>query len=134
MNSIERTRFSWNILRYSYGVVLLLAGLDKVFATNIIVVWSEYISPFVLNLLPVSVPAFLIAIGLVEVVVVVMLLTKYPRIAGYLSIAWLLLISVNLVLGGYLDIAIRDILLAVGAYVMAELTIVVEAQSSPATA
>ena len=122
MTPDARVKLSWSLLRYSYGAVILLAGLDKIFATNIIAEWPQYISPFVMGLLPVSVPVFLIGIGIIEVVVAIMMLTKFPRIAAYLSVAWLLLISVNLVLGGYLDVAIRDILLAIGAYVIAVLT------------
>lgn len=128
MQSFDRVQLSWNILRYAYGGVLLLAGLDKVLSTNLIVEWEMYISPFVLGLLPVSVPVFLITIGVVEIAVAVMMLTKYTRIAAYVSIAWLLLISINLVLGGYVDIAIRDVLLAAGAYVLALLSEDADAQ------
>jgi hypothetical protein len=35
--------------------------------------------------------------------------------------AWLLIISVNLLIMGYVDIAIRDILLAVGAFAIAHI-------------
>jgi uncharacterized membrane protein YphA (DoxX/SURF4 family) len=125
MNSNARVALSWNLLRYSYGIVILLVGLDKIFGTDFIVSWPKYISPFVLSILPVSVPVFLIAMGIIEVVVAIMLLTKWPRIAGYLSIAWLLLIAVNLLLGGYVDVAVRDILLAIGAFVSTELGLVV---------
>jgi len=37
-----------------------------------------------------------------------------------------LLISINLLMLGYIDIAIRDVLLAVGAVALAELTVAVE--------
>ena len=113
------------MLRFSYGAVLVLAGLDK-FGTNLIVFWPKYISPFVASYLPVSAATFLIAMGIVEVVVGIMLMTRWPRIAGYLSVAWLVLISINLVIMGYLDIAIRDLLLAVGAFALAQLTTAVE--------
>jgi hypothetical protein len=126
MNSNARISFSWNLLRYAYGLVVLLAGLDKLLGTNIIVMWPKYISPFVAGLLPVSTGAFLAAMGVVEVVVAILLLTKWPRIGAYLTTVWLLIISVNLVLLGALDIAIRDILLAVGAVVLAQLTGAVE--------
>jgi hypothetical protein len=126
MNSDARTKLSWNVLRFAYGAVILLAGLDKIAGTNLIVNWSKYISPFVAGLLPVSQHIFLVGMGVVEVVVAILLFTKWPRIAGYLTIVWLVLISINLVLLGYLDIAIRDLLLAVGAYVLTELTVVVE--------
>ena len=117
---------SFNVLRYSYGIVVLLAGIDKILGTNLIVEWSMYISPFVANLLPVSTGAFLVTIGLVEVVVALMLLTKYQKLGAYLSVAWLLLISVNLLILGYVDIAIRDVLLAIGALVLAWLSDVVQ--------
>lgn len=126
MDALSRIKFSWSLLRYSYGAVILLAGLDKIFATNLIVTWSKYVSPFVAGLLPISVPAFLVIMGVIEVVVAIMLLTKWPRLSGYIVIAWLLLISVNLFLGGFVDVAIRDILLAIGAFVLTELTIAEE--------
>lgn len=129
MDSTNRVKLSWNILRYSYGAVILLAGLDKVLATNLIVEWSQYISPSVLTLLPVSASAFMVAVGIIEVVVALMLLTKFTRLGAYISAAWLILISINLILGGYIDIAIRDILLAVGAFVLAELTFAVNTRS-----
>lgn len=128
MTTDARVKFSWSLLRYSFGAVILLAGLDKIFGTNLIVDWPQYISPFVMDILPVSVAAFLIGMGVIEVMVAVMMLTKLPRLAGYLTVAWLLLISLNLVLGGFLDVAIRDILLAIGAYAIAELTVAVKGE------
>jgi hypothetical protein len=126
MDALSRIQFSWSLLRYSYGAVILLAGLDKIFATDLIVNWAKYVSPFVAGLLPISIPAFLVIMGVIEVVVAIMLLTKWPRLSGYIVIVWLLLISVNLLLGGFVDVAIRDILLAIGAYVLTELTIAEE--------
>lgn len=112
---------SYNFLRWAYGAVLILAGLDK-FGSNLIVNWAQYISPFVLDHLPVSVPVFLGLMGIVEIVVGALFFTRWARLAGYLSVAWLALISVNLLMMGLRDIAIRDLLLALGAYVIAELS------------
>lgn len=126
MEGTTRVAFAWNLLRYAYGAVLLLAGLDKLLGTDLIVYWPKYISPFVGGLLPVSVPVFLGFMGVVEIAVAVMLITKLPRLGGYLSVVWLILIAINLLLLGYIDIAIRDVLLAVGAIALAELTIAVE--------
>ena len=126
MNGNKRVVFSWNMLRYAYGAVILLAGLDKLLGTNLIVFWPKYISPFVGSMLPVSVHVFLAAMGIIEIVVAIMLVTKWPRIGGYLSVAWLVLIAINLLMLGYIDIAIRDVLLAVGAVALAELTVAVE--------
>lgn len=122
----KRVVFSWNLLRYAYAAVLLLAGLDKILGTDLIVYWPKYISPFVAGLLPVPQGVFLIGMGVVEVAVAVLLATKWPRIGGYLSVLWLVVIAINLLLLGYVDIAIRDVLLAVGAGALAELTVAVE--------
>lgn len=126
MDGTKRVVFSWNLLRYAYGAVLVLAGLDKLFGTDLIVYWPKYISPFVGSHLPVSVGVFLGAMGVVEIAVAILLVTKWPRIGGYLSVVWLVLIAVNLLMLGYVDIAVRDILLAVGAVALAELTVAVE--------
>jgi len=126
MTATTRITFSWNLLRYAYGAVIVLAGLDKLLGTDLIVAWPKYIAPFVAGLLPVSTGVFLGAMGVIEIVVGLMLLTKWPRLGAYLATAWLLLISVDLLMLSYRDIAIRDILLAVGAVVLAQLTSAVE--------
>jgi len=118
---MNNTSHVFDVLRYSYGAVLVLAGLDK-FGTNFIVDWAQYISPTVLAGLPVSVPVFLGFMGVVEVAVGILFFTRFTRIAGYLSVAWLVLISINLILMDVRDIAIRDLLLAVGAYAIAKLS------------
>lgn len=122
MNAQKKVFVSWNLLRYSYGLVVLLAGLDKVFGTDLIVNWPKYVSPLAESLLPFSVGTFLVIIGIVEVAVALMLLTKFTRLGAYLATGWLVLIAVNLLLLGYVDIAIRDVLLAVGAYTLAILS------------
>ena len=126
MNANARISFSWNLLRFAYGAVILLAGLDKLLGTDLIVYWPKYISPFVAGHLPVSTGVFLAIMGIIELVVAILMLTKWPLHAAYLAVAWLLLIAVNLLMLGYIDIAIRDVLLAVGAVVLAQLTSAVE--------
>ena len=125
MKGNKRVVFSWNLLRFGYGAVVLLAGLDKLIGTNLIVYWPKYISPFVAGLLPVPQGVFLGAMGVIEIAVAIMLMTRWPRLGGYLSVAWLALISVNLLMLGYVDIAVRDLLLALGALALAELTLAI---------
>lgn len=121
MNANKNIVFSFNLLKYAYGLVILLAGLDKVLGTNLIVSWPKYVSPFVEGLLPFSVGTFIVIIGIIEIVVAVLILSNYQKIGGYVAAAWLIVISINLLLLNYRDIAIRDILLAVGAVVLAKL-------------
>lgn len=132
MQETSRVIFTWNLLRYAYAAVLLLAGLDKLLATDLIVQWPKYISPLAASFIPVSTPVFLAAMGVVEIAVAVMLATKWPRLGGYLSVAWLIVIAINLLDLGLIDIAVRDLLLAVGAFAIAELTVAArQFKSSP---
>jgi hypothetical protein len=61
--------------------------------------------------------------GLVEIIVGVLVFTRLTRYAAYVVMAWLLAISLNLITQGqFLDIAVRDIELSLGAFVLARLT------------
>ncbi len=121
MNKVTQTQM---MLKYAYGVVVLVVGLDKLFGTNFIVNWGMYVNSYVLNVVPLNI--FLVVIALIEIAVAILLLTKYTKLAAYVSAAWLLLIAVNLLMLGYVDIAARDVLLAVGAVALARLTEAVE--------
>jgi hypothetical protein len=43
-------------------------------------------------------------------------LTAFTRMGAYIVMIWLALIAVNLIIAGYYDIAVRDLVMAVGAY------------------
>lgn len=119
MNKIQ---LSQQTLKYTYGPVVLVIGLDKLFRTDVLTNWEAYVSPFVANMLPIEVGSFLFIMAIIEIAVGVLLLTKWTRIFAYVSAAWLLLISINLLMLGLVDIAVRDIVLAVGVVVLAWLT------------
>jgi uncharacterized membrane protein YphA (DoxX/SURF4 family) len=122
MNTDAKIRNAWQLIRYSFGAVIFLAGLDKVFGTNLITNWAGYISNEAMSVIgAANVPEFLFLAGVLEVAVGIMMLTYWPRLAGYAAAVWLVLISLNLFMGNYIDIAIRDILLAVSVYAGAEL-------------
>jgi uncharacterized membrane protein YphA (DoxX/SURF4 family) len=103
----------------TYGLVPLLAGLDKFF--NLLADWPQYVSPMVAGLLPVSPQAFMYAVGIIEIAVGVLVLTRWTRLGAWIAAAWLVLIALNLVTMGLLDIAVRDLAMAVGAYTLARL-------------
>lgn len=103
----------------TYGLVPLLAGLDKFF--GLLADWSAYLSPLVAGLLPVSPDAFLAFVGVVEMAVGVLVLTRWTRLGAWLAAAWLVLIALQLLTMGRLDIAVRDLAMAVGAYTLARL-------------
>ena len=103
----------------TYGLVPLLAGLDKFF--NLLADWPGYVSPLVANLLPVSAHTFMYAVGIIEIAVGLMVLTRWTRLGAWIAAAWLVLIALNLVTMGLFDIAVRDLAMAVGAYTLARL-------------
>jgi hypothetical protein len=111
----------WRVLRITYGLLPLLAGLDKFF--NLLTNWDAYLAPAIGNLLPFSAGALMRAAGVVEMLVGILIFTNWTRIGAYVASAWLLLISLNLVLSGsQFDVAVRDVALAVGAWTLARLT------------
>ena len=119
-------------LRVAFGVVPFLAGLDKFF--NLLADWPRYLSPAAQAILPVSGQTFMYAAGVIEMVVGVAILTRWTVLGSYVAAAWLVAIAVNLVSSGhFLDVAVRDLVMATAAYTLARLT---EASESarPATA
>jgi uncharacterized membrane protein YphA (DoxX/SURF4 family) len=108
-------------LRIAFGLGPLLAGLDKF--TNIFVNWEKYLNPLVQRMLPISGMMFMRSVGVIEIIVGLAILLGATRSFGYIAMIWLFAIAANLVsLGTYYDIAVRDILLAIGAYSLARVT------------
>ena len=102
-------------LRVAIGLMATLAGLDKFF--NLLTNWEAYIAPVAQQLLPISATTTLMAVvGVIEVAVGITILAIRPSLGAFVASAWLVLVSVNLVLGGHFDIAVRDVVLAVAAY------------------
>ena len=125
-----RLELPWNALRLGIGLMATLAGLDKYF--NVLADWGSYVSPLAAQLLPVSTDAFMGVVGVIELVVGVAILTGWTRIGAYVASAWLLGIASNLLLAGFYDVAVRDVVMAVAAFTLARLSEVHE--KSPAGA
>ncbi|HEX7779887.1 MAG TPA: hypothetical protein VF424_11630, partial [Vicinamibacterales bacterium] len=65
---------------------------------------------------------FMLIVGVIEIVAG-LLVAVMPRIGAYIVCAWLLGIIGNLLLlGGYYDIALRDLGLAIGAFALGRLS------------
>ena len=108
-------------LRLAFGLGPLLAGADKF--TNILVTWEKYLSPVALRVVPVDATMFMQAAGVIEIIVGLAILLGATRVFGYIAMLWLLAIAANLVsTGAYYDIAVRDVLLAIGAFSLAKVT------------
>ena len=111
----------WWVLRIGLGVGPFLAGLDKYF--NFLTNWTGYISPLALKILPFSGQTFMHIVGVIEMIVGLAILTKWTRSGAYVASAWLVLIAINLVSTGmFFDVAVRDIEMALAAFVLARMT------------
>src|SRR5262249_33337895 len=115
------TRLSGTVtaLRIALGLMATLAGLDKFF--NLLTNWEAYIAPVAQQLLPFSATTFMAIVGAIEFTVGITILAIRPSLGAFIASAWLVLVAVNLVLGGHFDIAVRDVVLAVAAYSLGRL-------------
>jgi uncharacterized membrane protein YphA (DoxX/SURF4 family) len=103
-----------NLLKYTYGLVPIVAGLDKF--THLLTDWNKYLAPVVTDMLPVQADTFMYLVGVIEVIAGILVLIK-PRIGSLIVGLWLIGIAINLLLTGqYYDIAVRDAVMAIGAF------------------
>lgn len=111
---------AWLTLRLVFGVVPIVAGLDKFL--NLLTNWEQYLSPLAVRLSPLGGPALMRVVGVVEIAVGVLILTRWTRLGAYVASVWLLLIAVNLLTTGrFFDVAARDVALALASFALARL-------------
>ena len=116
----SRTDTPYWTLRMTYGLVPIVAGLDK-FA-HVLVDWNQYLSPLAERILPIPGSQFMYAVGVIEIIAGLLVLSRFTRFGAYLVSGWLAAIAVNLVTTGqYYDIAVRDTVMAIGAFCLAKL-------------
>ncbi len=117
----KRLQSAWWALRAGLGAAAFLAGLDKFF--NLLANWEMYLSPMAAKLLPVAPAVFMRAVGVIEMIVGLAILTRWTRAASYVAMVWLALIAANLASTGlFYDLAVRDLIMAIAAYSLARLT------------
>ena len=110
---------TFNLLKFTFGLVPIVAGLDK-FA-NLLTNWEQYIHPGIGGMLPLSGHTFMMIVGIIEIVAGIIVLTK-TEIGGYIVAAWLTLIALTLLASGnFLDVAVRDLVMAISAFSMARI-------------
>ncbi|WP_033958927.1 hypothetical protein [Psychroserpens jangbogonensis] len=108
-----------NILKYTFGLVPIVAGIDKF--TIILTNWSQYISEGFAGMLPFESTTFMMIVGVIEIVVGVLVLTK-TKLGAYVVSAWLVTISLTLIFSwSYVDVAVRDLVMAIAAFCLAKL-------------
>ena len=108
-------------LRIAFGLTAFLAGLDKFF--NLLTNWEQYASPLVMGIVPLSAGTLMRVAGVIEIFAGLAILAGVTRLGGYVVAAWLTLIALTLITTGkYFDVAVRDLVMACGAFVLARLS------------
>jgi uncharacterized membrane protein YphA (DoxX/SURF4 family) len=109
------------MLRSLFAAVPIIAGLDKF--TNLLAQWEVYLNPLALSIVPVTASTFMHIVGVIEIIAGVLVFVK-PRPGGFVVMGWLLAIALQLIVWGrFLDIAVRDIVIALsGPLILARLT------------
>ena len=102
------------LLKYTYGLVPIIAGLDKF--TNLLTDWSQYLSAGMANLIPFEAGSFMMIVGVIEIVAGILVFLR-PKIGALVVMGWLIAIALTLVFGvHHFDVAVRDLVMAVGAF------------------
>ncbi|MHB0971593.1 MAG: DoxX family membrane protein [Thermoanaerobaculia bacterium] len=117
----HRLESSFWALRLGLGLTAFLAGLDKFF--NLLTDWTQYVPHFVPDVLGISPAAMMSVAGIIEMAAGIALLAGITRLGGYVVAGWLLSIALTLIIGGeFLDVAVRDVIMAIGAFTLARLS------------
>lgn len=108
------------ILRFTFGLVPIVAGADKF--TNLLTNWEQYLNPSLKTISPVSSHTFMMIVGVIEIAAGIIVLVK-PQIGAWIVSAWLVLIALTLIVSGsFLDVAVRDLVMAIGAFSLGKLS------------
>lgn len=129
MTDSERLNAARWTLKIGLGVGPIVTGCDKFF--NKLTDWSMYLSPLATKIVPVSSATLMHVVGVVEIVAGLVVLSRWTRIGSTIVMLWLLAIAVNLVaMGMFYDLAMRDVEIALGAFVLSQLSALREARES----
>lgn len=112
--SASKTDRVISILHWTYGLVPIVAGADKF--THILTDWNQYLAPVVTDIIPLTPQTFMSIVGVIEIIAGIIVLVK-PKLGSLIVACWLVGIAINLLLTGqYFDVAVRDIVMAIGAF------------------
>ena len=121
ITTLEKVNSAQRLLRLTFGLVPVAAGLDKFF--NLLTLWTQYLDPRFARFLPFSPETFMHIVGVIEIAAGLIVLSRFRTVGAYIVSAWLAVIAVTLIMSGkYLDVAVRDLVMSIGAYALASLS------------
>lgn len=117
----HRVNVAWWALRIGLAVEQIVAGADKFF--NKLTDWTMYLSPLATKMIPVEPARFMHVIGVAEIVLGLLLVTRWTKLGAYLVMLWLIGIVINLITAGaFYDLVVRDSEVAIAAFALAQLS------------
>jgi uncharacterized membrane protein HdeD (DUF308 family) len=118
----EPAHQAYLILYVGFAALPIIAGIDKFF--DLLTNWDTYLAPVVTQTLNMNAHPFMMIVGVIEIAAGLLVAFR-PQIGAYIVAIWLWGIIVNLfLLGGALDIALRDFGLSLGALALARISAV----------
>jgi len=118
----EPAYHAYQVLHWGFVAAPIIAGTDKFL--NLLTSWDAYLAPAIAQILPISGHAFMLVVGVIEIVAGLVVAVR-PRIGAFVVAGWLVGIMLNLIIrGNALDIVLRDFGLCVGALALARLAVV----------
>ena len=115
------------------GVGPIITGIDKYF--NKLTDWTMYLSPLATKVVPISAATFMHVVGAVEILAGILVLSRWTKTGSQIVGLWLVGIAANLLTTGmFYDLAMRDVEIAIAAFVLSQLSAVRDQSSSLGTA
>lgn len=120
INSSGILKQTFLLLKYTFVLVPIVAGADKF--TNLLADWEQYIDASVASMLPISTSLFMKIVGVIEICAGIIVFVN-PKAGGYIIATWLTLVAITLLIGfNFTDVAVRDLVVAISAYSMSQLS------------
>ena len=123
----KKLTLAWILLRYTYGLLFIVVGIDKFF--NVMTDWHQFLGVSTLSYIPISSSILLKGFGVIQIVAGLLLFTRWVWWGIYLIFGLLLLIFINLFSAPLSAVVItHDIVMIIGIIVFAHLTLIVRAK------
>lgn len=111
---MNKLRELQTILKLVFGIVPIVAGIDKFF--NLLTYWPNYMAGSLQEIMPIEISLFMKLVGVIEISAGILVLFR-PLLGAYVVMLWLIVLALQLIFGGnHFDVAVRDLVMAAAAY------------------
>ena len=101
------------LLTYTFALFLFVIGFDKILQIDLISNWPTLVGPLTHFLLPLSAGLIVMVEGAVEILLGILLLTRWKKISLAFLVVTIGIVIVDLFILRYYNLAIREIILVV---------------------